>query len=831
MSDETLTRTELLAPAGNVACLHAAIQAGANAVYLGAEAFNARRGADNFSLDDIKDACDFAHLRGAKIYLTVNTAILPGEVGEVCELIRQAYLRGVDAFIVQDIGIARFVSESFSDAALHISTQMNTHNTHGIDAAARLGARRITFARELSLEEIAYLSAYAHERGITTESFAHGAICICYSGQCYMSSMVGGRSANRGMCAQACRLPYELHNKAQHKTLNAPGEHLLSPKDLCTIEILPELVASGVDSLKIEGRMKSPEYVYAVVSSYRQALNRALVWYESDEDIPGPEVRATQTEIDAVSGAFSRGFTTAYLTGEMGNDMMSYARPNNRGVQVGRVARVQAPARTGAASAITIQTITPLTVGDVIEFWTNKGHWAHTITKNDTLSEHEARIFDTKRTQKGDRVFRVRNAQAAFDDSPYLPECILDAKVTLRVGDAASMVVRDKTGVSAQVTGPIVEAARTKELALVDVRNHINRLGNTPYRFDALDITLDEGVGMGFSTLHALRKDALLAYEEQKLQAYHKRTLSRRVHVNEHPKPQAFTRKNACSVVALATNPACARAARKAGADELYIPALNYKRGEATIAGQLSDTAEQAGYPNRARIMLPTIDHNDIESTREHKFTFDPFDYVRPNKPVIADNLGQVLRALELGAEVEVGPRVPVLNARTARELKSWGVKRIWLSSELTLGQIQQIADEVDIPLGLTVLGQSELMVTEHCMLMSQGPCNKNCTVCPRRKSPHYLKDRKGYEMPVITDLCGRSHLYNAVSMDAAHLAPDLIGAGIDAFMVDTTLMNTDEVKRSVERVVRARDLALRTGDTVSKTPGTTTGHLFRSIG
>ncbi|MBS6941856.1 MAG: U32 family peptidase, partial [Slackia piriformis] len=194
---------ELLAPAGNMACLHAAVQAGADAVYLGCEDFNARRGADNFTLENIGEACDYAHLRGVSIYMTANVAVMPDEASRALELVRQAWRRGVDAFIVQDIGLAREIRRVLPQARLHVSTQMNTHNAEGVRAAAALGAARVTLARELTLLEIAEASAVAHECSMTAECFGHGALCICYSGQCFMSSLIGGRSANRGMCAQA----------------------------------------------------------------------------------------------------------------------------------------------------------------------------------------------------------------------------------------------------------------------------------------------------------------------------------------------------------------------------------------------------------------------------------------------------------------------------------------------------------------------------------------------------------------------------------------------------------------------------------------------------
>lgn len=813
---------ELLAPAGNMECLHAAVKAGADAVYLGAGHFNARRGADNFSLENLAEACDYAHLRGVKIYLTLNTVVLPSELPDALELARQAYRCGVDAFIVQDIGISIELSRIMPDVEVHVSTQMNIHDEDGLRAAAALGATRVTLARELSLAEIARLHELAEELGVELESFAHGALCICYSGQCFMSSLVGGRSANRGRCAQACRLPYELHNRALRKTLDAPGEHLLSPKDLCTANLIPELLHAGVASLKIEGRMKSPEYVQAVVGVYRAVIDRVEVAIDRDgiDSVvasDAPELRASEEEMNVLSEAFSRGFTTAYLKGKRGNEIMSYGRPNNRGVFVGRVAKVR-------EGLVFIDPETELHVGDLIEFWTNRGHFVHTIGEFKT--DRAGRVFFPveRAVGKGDRVFRVRNAEAAFVDDNKLPSVAVCARAELRIGQPALLTFTVAAGdASVTVEGPEVEAARTKAITEEEVREHIDRMGTTPFYLSSLEIDLDEGVGMGFSMLHKLRARAAEELQETILAHYHARKL-------ERTPSRAFApvvRKGWCKVAALATNPACARAAKRAGADLIYVPAANYRRGEAVIAGQLSDTAEQAGYPKQCIPVLPTVSQMFDEEKRNG---FDIWKRVKADKPVMVENLGQLLHATEMGAAPEVGPHIPVTNKLDLQAMADLGAQRVWLSPELSLVQIEELGDMAPMPLGLTIMGQTELMVTEHCLLMSQGPCNQKCTECARRKSPHYLKDRKGYEMPVITDCTGRSHLYNAVQMDVAHLMPEIIGAGVSTVLVDTTLMNVKETTEKVARAVRARDIAQKDGNKVAKAEGATSGHLFRGV-
>lgn len=813
---------ELLAPAGNMECLHAAVKAGADAVYLGAGHFNARRGADNFSLENLAEACDYAHLRGVKIYLTLNTVVLPSELPDALELARQAYRYGVDAFIVQDIGISIELSRIMSDAEVHVSTQMNIHDEDGLRAAAALGATRVTLARELSLAEIARLHELAEELGVELESFAHGALCICYSGQCFMSSLVGGRSANRGRCAQACRLPYELHNRALRKTLDAPGEHLLSPKDLCTANLIPELLQAGVASLKIEGRMKSPEYVQAVVGVYRAVIDRveAAVARDGIDSVVAsdvPELRASEEEMNTLSEAFSRGFTTAYLKGKRGNEIMSYGRPNNRGVFVGRVAKVR-------EGLVFIDPETELHAGDLIEFWTNRGHFVHTIGEFKT--DRAGRVFFPveRAVGKGDRVFRVRNAEAAFVDDDKLPSVAVSAHAELHIGQPALLTfTADAGSASVTVEGPEVEAARTKAITEEEVREHIDRMGTTPFYLSSLEIDMDEGVGMGFSVLHKLRARAAEELQGAILAQYHARKL-------ERTPSRAFApvvRKGWCKVAVLATNPACARAAKRAGADLIYVPAANYRRGEAVIAGQLSETAEQAGYPKQCIPVLPTVSQMFDEEKRNG---FDIWKRVKADKPVMVENLGQLLHATEMGAAPEVGPHIPVTNKLDLQAMADLGAQRVWLSPELSLVQIEELGDMAPMPLGLTIMGQTELMVTEHCLLMSQGPCNQECAECARRKSPHFLKDRKGYEMPVITDCTGRSHLYNAVQMDVAHLMPEIIGAGVSTVLVDTTLMNVKEATEKVARAVRARDIAQKDGNKVAKAEGATSGHLFRGV-
>ena len=820
-----------------MAALHAAVAGGADAVYLGLETFNARRGADNFTLETLREACDFAHLRGVSVYVTMNTIILPDEVGEALECVRQAYRAGADGFIVQDIGLAAEISRTLPEASLHLSTQMNTHNLAGVRAAARLGAERITLAREVSLDEIALLCAAAAEEGMEVEVFAHGALCVCYSGQCFMSSMIGGRSANRGMCAQACRLPYELQNKALQKSLPSPGDHLLSPQDLCTVDRVDDLVAAGVASLKIEGRMKSPEYVFAVTSVYRKALDAALA---------KENAAITDADRDRLTAAFSRGFTTAYLDGKRGNDIMSYQRPNNRGLFLGRVDEV----RDGAAY---LKSAHALTEGDVLEFWTRKGNGTLTLgpVRTDKKGRYHLPLEGKTRTVKaGDRVFRVRSAEAAFEDDAREPRVPLVGTATLHIGEPLRMEFHPAAeadiegaprttlavarrlqaafpdGVSGVAEGAPVEAARTRAVSFDDVAAHIDRLGNTPYQLVNLTIDMDDGVGIGFSALHGVRAAALDVLTEVLTAEGHGRTLPRTI--PREPLPAA--RPTGCRVAVTVTNPACARAAKRAGAHLIYVPALNYRRGEAVIAGQKNAAAEQAGYPKGCIPIMPVADHEAVGGAREAVVDADVWKYAAEGKPLLAESLGAMERASEEGALLDVGSHVPITNGLSLAVASEFGAARVWLSPELTLRQIEEVAKDAPVELGVLLIGAQELMVTEHCMLMSQGPCDENCAECPRRKSPHVLKDRKGYEFPVVTAAMGRSHLYNAVELDIASSMPELLAAGISSYMVDATLMNAEETAHAVGRAIRALHVAQNDGNAIAKMPNTTSGHLYRGV-
>ena len=857
--------------------LHAVISAGADAAYLGMGELNARRGADNFDNATLREACEYAHLRGSRIYVAMNTIVLPEEMAGALKTARACVEAGADAFIVQDLGLALALKREAPSARLHASTQMSIHSRDGIEALAQLGFERVTLARELSLGEIENLCECASALGIEVETFAHGALCVCYSGQCLMSSMIGGRSANRGLCAQACRLPYRLVDmRDEEKRLKSPGDHLLSPKDLCLVDDVGSLMDAGVASLKIEGRMKSPEYAGTVVSVYREALDAANGSEEVDE-------RLREEFRTRLGSVFSRGFTTAYLDGKRGNDIMSYQRPNNRGQFVGRIKSV-------GKGYIDISCEKKLAEGDLLEVWTGRGNFtvkaeelSGTSGKVVRLAVPDGDMASGKRNgasqaRSNDRVFRVRSADAVYDDDSREPRIPVSGCVRLRIGspleatfwleDDGSAVARRLASrlsdrkVSASASGPEVEAARTRAVSKSDVIEHVDRLGQTPYRLVGLEVDMDEGVGIGFSQLHHVRTEALDALTQEILSAMEggafagiaaegEGTVLRQSSPGENvhwtfsfaaesargPSPSAAipcrTTPADIRIAVVATNPDCARVARRAGATDILVSALNYRRGQAQQEGMLMPEPSQAPFPKKCTIMIPSIAHDAVGTSREVLLDEDVWANVAEGQSVLVDGIGALHHAIELGCQVEIGQGLPLVNRDALLLAQAFGASRVWLSPELNIGQIAQLASHggEGIPrLGAKVFGAQELMVTEHCMLMSQGDCNERCQDCSRRKVPFALEDRKGYIFPVSTDSLGRSHLYNSVELDNVSFIPELIDAGVTDFMVDATLMSPEQCAQATGRVAKAIELWAQDGSSVSKLHGTTTGHLHRGV-
>ncbi len=456
---------ELLAPAGDRESLIAAVQNGADAVYLGTRGFNARQNADNFEGDGLSEAVRYCHARGARVYVTLNTMAREDEMEALEKAVAEVYLSGADAAIVQDLGVAEAVRRIAPEMELHASTQMAVHNSQGVDFLARRGFQRVVLAREMEFPEIADASG----RGVLLEAFAHGALCVSCSGQCLLSSMIGGRSGNRGMCAQPCRMLYQLGDREGY---------LLSTRDLMTVEILGRYRDAGVSSLKIEGRMRRPEYVAVVTRIYRRALD-------------GREI--TQRDIEALRQIFNRGgFTRGYAPGLEERTLMYHARPNNAGVRVGRCDKrgeITLEADVERADALILPGDVPV-----------------------KLSGQAGAKFPCPEAKKGDILVRLvserqmRGARDSYQKENRFSR--LGAKLVLRVGKPAALTVGDGRNV-AEAEGAAVERAVKGPPDAARLAEQVKKTGGTPYVIDTVEVDSDPDAFLPLSEVNALRRAAL----------------------------------------------------------------------------------------------------------------------------------------------------------------------------------------------------------------------------------------------------------------------------------------------------------------------------------
>ena len=457
---------ELLSPAGNREALVAAVSCGADAVYLGYTAFGARSYAGNFDAEGLREAVEYAHERGRKIYVTVNTLVKQAETDDLCDVLELLARVGADAILVQDFGVARIARERFPQLTLHASTQMAVNNAQGAALMGRLGFERVVPARECSLDELRRMA----DTGVEVEAFAHGALCVAVSGQCLFSSMIGGRSGNRGRCAQPCRLPYGLDDGARG--------YLLSTRDLMLIDRLPELRDAGVYSFKLEGRMKRPEYVGVVTRAYREALDAA------EARVP---YRASEATKEALRQIFNRGgFTEGYAMGRSNAALMSWERPNHWGIPMGRVTSVRGPLAKVALER-------ELHDGDGLQL-RGRQEQETTYAGPDMASGMTATVRAAAgEVRPGDAVFRLTDAMQMRDIREAMArECRpvpLFGELTAVPGKPPVLTLRDGDGHAVTATlEQDVQPAQQRPLDEESAMRQLGKTGGTPYRLEKLTL-------------------------------------------------------------------------------------------------------------------------------------------------------------------------------------------------------------------------------------------------------------------------------------------------------------------------------------------------------
>lgn len=501
-----MNKPEILAPAGSIEALHAAVNAGADAVYLGGSRFGARAFADNFVEEELIEGILYAHLYGVKVYMTINTLFRNEEIEELYEYLLPYYKAGLDAVIVQDFGVMEYIHQHFPDIDIHASTQMTITTPYAYNILKDYGVTRIVPARELSLKEIRQLKdeRYA-DAGLEVEVFVQGALCVCYSGMCLMSSFIGGRSGNRGRCAGSCRLPYYLCD-SEGNTIKTNGRYLLSQKDLCSVYSVPDMIAAGVDSFKIEGRMKKPEYVAACVRSYRRLVDYCCKDNYSRDDY---ENIASACK-DEMTEVFNRGgFTEGYFHKNNGKDMMSFNAPGDMGVKIGHITCVN-------KKSINVKLSKDLNRGDILVV--NISDKDITLTSNVDKNSGEEVELNVPRSglfKNGMPLIRKYNALLEGELSGYYSEdkkLNISGEITLKAGEKAALEVWHAVGerkYSASVYGDIVEKASNRPLDKASVISKIDHTGDSCFDFDDISVIMDDDIFYPVKSLKSLRRMAL----------------------------------------------------------------------------------------------------------------------------------------------------------------------------------------------------------------------------------------------------------------------------------------------------------------------------------
>ena len=823
MTSSRTSNPELLAPAGGPEPFYAALAAGADAIYCGMGSFNARRKANNFTDEAFRAACRAAHLAGSRVYLTVNVVIKDEEMREALALIDRCWQLGADAFIIQDWGLFFEVRRLMPEVETHISTQANIHDARGAAWCKAAGADRVTLSRELSVDEITHI----HDAvDIELEVFSHGAICFCYSGICLLSSFTSrGRSANRGMCAQPCRLPYELIDESGRSWSAAGRERALCPRDTCTVDMLPRLLDAGAHALKLEGRMKAPDYVHSIVSAYRAQLDDVLARRPISSQVA--EARYRQ-----LKRCFNRDFTTEYQQGRSGDEMMSYERSNNRGQVVGEVLGSRPLGNTRGlkpddkrrrAAWTRLRLDEPVGKGDLLELRHDDefDQFLTCLAPEDTAAGSIIECRTARAMPAGARVRLIRS-QAALDAAeaalkrPVARKRPVDVRVIAHLGQPFTVELRcvDDDAVLGRAEGFIIEAARTRAVCADDLIEHVGRMGSSPFEATSFDIQLDAGCGMGFSAVHRVRAAACEALERAIL-ALHESRVPHALAAPAERRAEPYAAEAAVpEICALVTSREAARLARDAGAVRIYM----------AVDDLLAAGVSPQGIAREK--IIPVLDEVSREVDHER---LDP--WLASGTPAAVGTISELSLGAERASLVELRSCIPVHNVACMQALGERGANGIWLSPELTLAEIERIAPHRgSLTLGLTVLGAPRVMTSEHCILQVAGACIHDCGRCRLRTRNFKLKNIDGRMLPVRTGLNGRSHLYDGVTLDATPQIPALLAAGVTRFLVDGTLVDNDELLRRVTRAKRALDAALAGRTPDKRLAGSSSGCLFQGV-
>ena len=806
---------ELLAPAGTMENFMAALESGADAIYLGGKVFNARAHAANFGIDELREAVRLAHILDVSVYVTVNILIGDTELKDLEQYIKDLDSIGVDAIIVQDLAVAEIAKRVAPNIHLHGSTQMTAATLDAVRFYESLGFTRVVLARELSLKEIQHICKHCKAE---IEVFVHGALCVCYSGQCLMSSFIGGRSGNRGACAQPCRLPYELLDSKGESVLPKHEAYLLSPKDLNYSEHMNELVAAGVTSFKVEGRMKKVSYVRQVIGTYREILDEASIH---------------ENQRKALASGFNRGFSTAYLEDTVGRQMMTVVAPNHQGKPIG-----ESYTKKGE---VYLSLTEPIEQGSLVKI----------LQSNGSVTYY---TVDDEWTCVSDTLYKGRPAEGLAVGQLYLASTPKNTKsrglqeftrkydmsVYLSVGSNGETNYTELTaildsGLSVTVTNEYVPTIANKvPTSLEKVTEQLGRLGNTLFRLSYVDIP-DGPYMWPASVLNALRRDAVTALETALITHHVESWQALQVtgDVDYDFKAQHELSYDTCPMISARVDEIeGVKAAISGGAQKIVFGGDRLSRTPYALSIYDEVVRLCAQSDVICTFATPRVVKDD--EVEAYKHTLEAI--VKANPDSISIHVPQALLWLrELGytGAIEADTGLNIFNTPTLHFWEQLHISCVNPSQELTLKQITDIAKHSHVPIETMVHGYTEMMISEYCAIASfVGTGSKvNCPM-PCVKESYSLKDRKGEIFPIRTDPYCRMHIMNSHEMDMRAYVPMLLQKGISILRIDGRHMKPSYVKDIVSQYVGIATGTMEAPPKKIDSQGEsiTRGHYFRGI-
>lgn len=813
-----MKKIELLSPVGDFECLKAAVQNGADSVYFGASNFNARASATNFDLTNLKEAISYAKLRSVNTHLTLNTLIKDSEFEDAILLAKKAYEFGIDAIIVQDLGLARYLIKNFPDLPIHASTQMTIHNLEGALEAEKLGFKRAVLSRELSLEEIEYICSNTN---IEIETFIHGALCISYSGQCLFSSMVGGRSGNRGKCAQPCRLPYELVSKDidVKKQLNdikisipnvsLSKGYLLSTRDLCGLEFLPKLIDSGVMCFKIEGRMKSPEYVATVTRIYRKYIDLAL---------SNKLYKIDKKDIEDLAQVFNRGnFSSGHLDNLPNKALVYPEKQNHMGIYIGNIANLKSN-----KGHVFVNLTENLSLGDTVQF--EKETTKYTVSElmvkcKNIPTGFKGQLVEIGRMKGnlhiGDKIYRVSSKELSiFAKASYQNEnkkIMLNANISLKKNEPIVLNVSTCKGLNplfedinvSFTSDEVMIEAKSKPIDKERIVSQLNKTNDTIFAFNKIEVDLEDNLFLpSIKILNELRRNALdeIFFIAQSKLLRKSPTLPdiSDIKVMNETKKEKSKRKISVLLNILNENEDYSNLKN---VDNIYIP-LKYfssKKYENTITNICNHFDTYIYLPTIIKSNYKNLLNNVIENSID-KFIVKGFVVSNISNSSFIEKMKKKYE----GRFKFIGNyTLNVYNHQTEKELKNLGIEKLTISPELNLETINELTNNNSIQQELIVYGRTPLMNTNYCLLGKTNKCYPTCGVHCRDEKEYYLKDRLGFTFCIIPDnIQTVSTIYNSkiTSINGSDF-------NVFSYRIDILDENLEQINFIIETVLAGKRL------------------------